>query len=179
MWFVFERLYPRPAAVQMVRQFVRSARLLAALNSVGPGDSEIARIRALRDEINSVFASVNSEADAVLFEGGEQRAAFLAGRDRLRRWMSSLRTLYLLELPLLPSGEDKERSPLNRSGDAQLLLRLSSPLTRIAGHLENEIGGGSNGHPKQESAKDERIRVVTTDDVSSLKDAANLTPPQS
>src|SRR5262249_38835243 len=77
-----------------------------------------------------------------------------------------------------PSGEDKERSPLNRSGDAQLLLRLSSPLTRIAGHLENEIGGGSNGHPKQESAKDERIRVVTTDDVSSLKDADNRTPPQ-
>src|SRR5262249_20818439 len=96
MWLVFERLFPRPAAVQMVRQFARSARLLANLNSVGPDEI---RIRMLRDEINSAFASVNAEADAVLFESSEKRPVFLAARDRIRRWLSSLRTVYLLELP--------------------------------------------------------------------------------
>jgi len=178
MWFVFERLYPRPAAVQMVRQFARSARLLASLNSVGPSESGIVRISTLRDEINGVLASVNSEADAVLFESGERRTAFLAGRDRVRRWLSSLRTLYLLELPLLPSGEDKEQSLLNRSGDTRLLLLLSSPLTRIAEHLESEISGDSNGHPKRETAEGEGALVVNADDVSLSKDDGNLTPSQ-
>ncbi|MBV8227344.1 MAG: FUSC family protein, partial [Verrucomicrobia bacterium] len=73
MWLVFERLYPRPAAVQMVRQFARSARLLAALSAAGPGESGMTRIRTLRDEVSNIFASVNSEADAVLFESSEKR----------------------------------------------------------------------------------------------------------
>ena len=182
MWFVFERLYPRPAAVQMVRLFARSARLVATLNSVGPSESGIVRIRTLRDEINTVFASVNSEADAVLFESGEQRPAFLAGRDRVRRWLSSLRTLYLLELPLLPfkpSGEGKERSALDRPGDARLLLCLSSPLTRIAEHLESEVGDDSHGHPNQESAQGECAQYATEDDVSLSKDDDSFTPSQS
>lgn len=182
MWFVFERLYPRPAAVQMVRLFARSARLLATLNSVAPSDSGIGRIRTLRDEVNDVFASVNAEADAVLFESGERRAAFLAGRDRVRRWLSSLRTLYLLELPLLPfrpSGEGKERSPVDRPGDAQLLLRLSGPLTRIAEHLENEVDGDSRGHTRQECAQGECGKIATKDDVSLSKDDDRFTPSQS
>lgn len=178
MWFVFERIYPRPAAVQMVRLFARSARLLAALNSVGPSESGLARIRTLRDEINSVFASVNSEADAVLFESGEQRSAFLAGRDRVRRWLSSLRTLYLLELPLLPSGEDKQRSLLNRSGDAQLLLRLSGPLTRIAEHLESEMSGESRRHSRDESADSACSQTASKNDAALSSDDESLTPSQ-
>jgi multidrug resistance protein MdtO len=179
MWFVFERLYPRPAAVQMVRLFARSARLLAAVNSVAPTESGIVRIRTLRDEINNVFASVNAEADAVLFESGEERPAFLAGRDRIRRWLSSLRTLYLLELPLLPfrpSGERKVQSALDRAGDAQLLLYLSGPLTRIAEHLENEIGGDFHGHPGQESVQRECNQIANTETVSWSKEDENFTP---
>jgi len=142
MWFVFERLFPRPAAVQMVRQFARSARLLASLNSVGPEESGLVRTRMLRDEINSAFASVNAEADAVLFESGEPRSAFLAGRDRIRRWLVSLRTLYLLELPLLPfhMPADGEKRPLvDRTSNAETLLCVAGPLMRIAEHLEKEI----------------------------------------
>ena len=173
MWFVFERLYPRPAAVHMVRLFAQSARLLATLNSASSSESGVARIRALRDEINNAFASVNAEADAVLFESGEQRPAFLAGRDRVRRWLSSLRTLYLLELPLLPfrpSGEGKEQSALGQPEDAQLLLRLSGPLTRIADHLENEIGVDSHSHPKQESAQGQWAQIGTKESVSLPKE---------
>jgi len=178
MWLVFERLYPRPAAVQMVRQFARSARLLATLNSVGGTD----RIRTLRDEVSNIFASVNSEADAVLFESSEKRPVFLAARDRIRRWLSSLRTLYLLELPLLPfglSGEDQERSPLDQLRDAQLLLRLSDPLTRIAKHLEDEISDGHDLHPEQESAQSEYAPTRGKQDVSLSKDEDSFTPSQS
>src|SRR5262249_51410583 len=135
MWFVFERLFSRSATVQMVRQFARSARLLANLNSVAVDESGFVRVRMLRDEINSAFASVNAEADAVLFESGEQRPAFLAGRDRIRRWLVSLRTLYLLELPLLPfhfSTEGENRTPVNRASNAETLLCLVAPLERIA-----------------------------------------------
>jgi len=181
MWFVFERLYPRPAAVQMVRLFARSARLVATLNSVGPSDSGIVRIRILRGEINNLFASVNTEADAVLFESGERRPAFLAGRARVRRWLASLRTLYLLELPLLPfkpSEEGKERSPLDRPGDAQLLLRLSGPLTRIAEHLETEISGDSRGYLRQESAPGECAQIATTEAASLSKEDDSFTPSQ-
>jgi multidrug resistance protein MdtO len=178
MWLVFERLYPRPAAVQMVRQFARSARLLATLNSVGGTD----RIRTLRDEVSNIFASVNYEADAVLFESSEKRPVFLAARDRIRRWLSSLRTLYLLELPLLPfglSGEDQERSPLDQLRDAQLLLRLSDPLTRIAKHLEDEISDGHDLHPEQESAQSEYAPTRGMQDVSLSKDEDSFTPSQS
>jgi hypothetical protein len=146
MWFVFERLFPRPAAVQMVRQFARSARLIASLNSVAPDESGLVRIRMLRDEINSAFASVNAEADAILFESGEQRPAFLAGRDRIRRWLASLRTLYLLELPLLPYPplEESENPTLvDRTSNAETLLRVAGPLIRIAEYLEKELSGDS------------------------------------
>jgi len=182
MWLVFERLYPRPAAVQMVRQFARSARLLAALNSAGPGESEIGRIRTLRDQVSNTFASVNAEADAVLFERNKKRPVFLAARSRIRRWLSSLRTLYLLELPLLPfglSGEDQERSPLDQLRDAQLLLRLSDPLTRIAKHLEDEISDGHDLHPEQESAQSEYAPTRGMQDVSLSKDEDSFTPSQS
>ena len=173
MWLIFERLYPRPAAVQMVRQFARSARLLAALNSAGPGESGIARIRTLPDQVSNTFASVNAEADAVLFESSEKRPVFLAARDRIRRWLSSLRTLYLLELPLLAFGlsrEEHERSPLHRERDAQLLLRLSGPLTQIAEHLENEISGDSHGNPRQEPAQHEFNQSAPTEAVASSKE---------
>jgi multidrug resistance protein MdtO len=182
MWLVFERLYPRPAAVQMVRQFARSARLLAALSAAGPGESGMTRIRTLRDEVSNIFASVNSEADAVLFESSEKRPVFLAARDRIRRWLSSLRTLYLLELPLLPfglSGEDQERSPLDQLRDAQLLLRLSDPLTRIAKHVEDEISDGHDLHPEQESAQSEYAPTRGKQDVSLSKDEDSFTPSQS
>jgi len=115
MWLVFERLYARPAAVQMVRIFARSARLVASLQSVSEEKDGIARVGTLRDEINSLFTSVNTEADAVLFESGERRALSLAARDRIRRWLSTLRTLYLLELPLLPLRGSEDRDEFSRT----------------------------------------------------------------
>jgi multidrug resistance protein MdtO len=156
MWLVFERLYPRPAAVEMVRMFAASARLVAGLGFLDTSEGGMARIRTLRDQVNSVFGNVNAEADAVLFETGERRSAFLAARDRVRRWLSTLRTLYLLQLPLLPvgpSGEEGQRLALTRPRDARLLACVSDPLTRIAAHLESEIGGDSHSYPDEAGAR--------------------------
>jgi len=175
MWLVFERLYPRPAAVQMVRMFAKSVRLVADFSSLNGNQAEIARIYALRDQVNSVFGSVNAEADAVLFETGEQRSAFLAGRNRIRKWLSTLRTLYLLELPLLPVRpleEEKQRSPLARAHDSRLLC-LSGPLTRIAEHLENEIDGDAQGHPSKAGARSPKMS--TEEDIPCSAEGDNLT----
>lgn len=176
MWLVFERLFPRPAALQMVRTFAQSVRLVARLSCVDASEAGIARVRPLRDAVNSAFASVNAEADAVLFESGEQRPAVLAGRDRVRRWMSTLRTVYLLELPLLPfraSGEDKQGSPPFRPHDEKLLLDVSSRLIRIADYLENEIRGGPQSH--QAGVAGDRSQLSTKECASTGNDSS--TPP--
>jgi multidrug resistance protein MdtO len=179
MWLVFERLYPRPAAVQMVRTFARSARLVAGLSCVDDSQPGIARIRSLRDEVNSAFANANAEADAVLFENGEQRPAFLAGRVRVRRWLSTLRTLYLLELPLLPfrPREDKQGIPSARPGYALPLSQVSRPLIRIAEYLECETRHDPQGHPSRARAASECAQMATTGDVSpSIEDDSFLRP---
>lgn len=103
MWLVFERFYPRPAADEMVRIFVRNLRLMAELVLCSPAkdDTEaILKIRRQRDQVYRSFGEVHAQADAVPFETGSARAGHMAARDRIRRWQASLRTFYLLETPL-------------------------------------------------------------------------------
>ena len=104
MWLVFERLFPRSAADEMVRIFVVNLRLLAALfSSTAHADdpASILKIRRQREEIYRHFGEVNAQSDAVPFETGSRRPAEMAARDRIRRWQAFLRSLYLLEAPLL------------------------------------------------------------------------------
>ena len=153
MWLVFERLYPRPAALQMVRMFARSVRLVANMTSVSASESGVRRIRTMRDQIAASFASVNAEADAVFFEGGENRYLYLAARDRVRRWLTTLRTLYLLELPLPPSSlvEDDTLTRLDRKAAAHSLESWSARLTRIAQVLESQLRGKLETGPQRRS----------------------------
>jgi multidrug resistance protein MdtO len=104
MWLVFERLFPRAAADEMVRIFVRNIRLMADLvdfSPTGGDEATIVKIRRQRDQIYRLFGDVNTQADAVPFETGPARAGHMAARDRIRRWQTSLRTFYLAEAPLL------------------------------------------------------------------------------
>jgi multidrug resistance protein MdtO len=104
MWLVFERLFPRSAADEMVRIFVVNLRLLADLVSSNPrveDPASILKIRRQREEIYRHFGEVNAQSDAVPFETGPRRVADMAARDRIRRWQAFLRSLYLLEAPLL------------------------------------------------------------------------------
>ncbi len=104
MWLVFERLFPRSAADEMVRIFVANLRLLADFSSSSPRadhPAEILQVRRQREEIYRRFGEVNAQSDAVPFETGPLRAGDMAARDRIRRWQASLRSFYLLEAPLL------------------------------------------------------------------------------
>ena len=93
MWLVFDRLHGRPAGIQMVRIFAQSARRVASLKPASMDESEINRVGPIREEIYSLFTNVNAEADAVLFESGAKRPSQLAARDRVRRWLTALRTI--------------------------------------------------------------------------------------
>jgi multidrug resistance protein MdtO len=104
MWLVFERFFPRSAADEMVRIFVRNVRSMSDLVSFTPRREErdaVLRLRSIRGDIYRRFGEVNAQSDAVPFETGPLRAADMAARDRIRRWQASLRSFYLLEAPLL------------------------------------------------------------------------------
>lgn len=104
MWLVFERFLQRSAADEMVRIFVVNLRLLADFSSSFPRadhPEDIAKIRRQREEVYRHFGEVNAQSDAVPFETGPMRAGDMAARDRIRRWQASLRSFYLLDVPLL------------------------------------------------------------------------------
>ena len=104
MWLVFERLFPRSAADEMVRIFTVNLRLLADLVSFTPhhdDPADVLRVRRLREQVYRHFGDVNAQSDAVPFETGPLRPGDMAARDRIRRWQTSLRSFYLLEAPLL------------------------------------------------------------------------------
>lgn len=139
MWLVFERFYPRSAADEMVRIFTGNLRLMADLLSDSPANADTAavlKIRRQREQVYRNFGNVNAQSDAVPFETGPQRAGDLAARDRIRRWQASLRTFYLLEVPLLQfrvfraeSEKSKSYSQIEhrfRAGAAELLRHAAS-----------------------------------------------------
>lgn len=146
MWIVFERLYQRSAALEMVRMFVRSVRLVASLVPLSASKPAVNHVLTVRDEINNLFTNVNAEADAVLFESGEQRASHLAARERVRRWLATLRTLYLLELPLIPAEKYTRTSPLFQKAEAGSLKGLTESLNHIADCLEDQLAVNSDAH---------------------------------
>ena len=83
MWLVFERLFPRSAADEMVRIFVANVRLMAALVSSHPrleDPASILTVRRQREEIYRHFGEVTAQSDAVPFETGPRRMAEMAAR---------------------------------------------------------------------------------------------------
>ena len=175
MWFIFERLYPRPAAIAMVRMFAQSARLVASLRPLFMNGPAAGQFFTTRDQISSLFSSVNAEADAIPFENGEQRLAYLAARDRIRRWLSILRTLYLLELSLLQIDPEEEISPTVLQARTRVLDELSGPLIHIATSLEDQLNGQPCSSLNQAQAQDTPMRENTQEHSSVLVQDAELT----
>jgi len=145
MWLVFERFYPRPAADEMVRVFIRTLRLMAAFvseSSIGADAETIVLIRRQRDQVYRYFGEVNAQADAVPFETGPERAGHMAARDRIRRWQSWLRSFYLMEIPLLQFrllGDPSRISQAFRHIEVQFIEDCSRSFHRIADSLENQL----------------------------------------
>jgi multidrug resistance protein MdtO len=145
MWLVFERLFPRSAADEMVRIFIKNLRLFSDLVSFTPrrDDKEpISKVRSMRDQIYRHFGEVNAQSDAVPFETGTMRAGDMAARDRIRRWQASLRSFYLLEAPLLQFrifGSISSKSEFFTVFEDDFRFECSRVFLEIATSLENQL----------------------------------------
>ena len=145
MWLVFERFYPRPAADEMVRIFIRNLRLMAELITASPAGTDtaaIVKIRKQREQVFRYFGDVSAQSDAVPFESGPRRAANMAARDHIRHWQASLRTFYLLHSPLIQFrvfGDISQKS--TRFGQMEDAFReeCSHSFLRMAESLENQL----------------------------------------
>jgi multidrug resistance protein MdtO len=152
MWLVFERAYPRSAADGMVRIFVANLRLLADLASFTPradDPASILKVRRLREGIYRRFGEVSAQADAVPFETGPERAGDMAARDRIRRWQASLRSYYLLEVPLLQFrifAHIHSKSPSFTTFENDLRNECSRIFRQIAESLEKQLATHTH-HP--------------------------------
>jgi multidrug resistance protein MdtO len=147
MWLVFERLYPRPAADEMVRIFIRNLRLMAEMIKSSPAGTDteaIVKIRRQRDQIYQYFGEVNAQSDAVPFETGSARAGHMAARDRIRRWQTALRTFYLLEAPLIQFrvfGDARQKSGPFAQIDDIVRAECTLSFERMANSLEGQLNG--------------------------------------
>ncbi len=145
MWLVFERFFPRSAADEMVRIFVANLRLLADLSSASPRaghPEDISKIRHQREEIYRHFGEVNAQSDAVPFQTGPLRARDMAARDRIRRWQASLRSFYLLDVPLLQfrlfGGADSESMPFS-AYENDFRFECARIFREMADSVENQL----------------------------------------
>jgi multidrug resistance protein MdtO len=149
MWLVFERLYSKPAFDEMVRLFVSNVRLMATLVSesrIGADAETILQIRRHRDHVYRKFGEVSAQADAVPFETGPARAGHMAARDRIRNWQSTLRTFYLMEVPLVQFRlyrNPEDMSPAFRNIERRFLQDCAATLNLIADTIEEQLDGKS------------------------------------
>ncbi len=174
MWLVFERFYPRTAADEMIRIFVRNVRLMADLMCDAPANADTAavlKIRRQREQIYRNFGAVNAQSDAVPFETGTKRAGDMAARDRIRRWQASLRTFYLLEVPLLQFrvlGAESEKSESFTQIAEVFRNACAQSLRHMAANLESQLNGQGRSGERDPSLKEllQRLRKEHPADVS-------------
>jgi len=138
MWLVFDRLWGKPAGVEMRAAFVSTIRSLAQL-ARGPASGEIkdqiARSVALRETINATLDKMSAQADGVLFEFSPFREKELQLRRYIYQWQPLLRALALMRIAMqkyrlrLPGFELPEllRVQLERydSDSARLLDKMA------------------------------------------------------
>lgn len=153
MWLVFERFFPRTATYEMVHIFVRNLRLMADLTADTPANADttaILKIRQQREKVYRNFGDVNAQSDAVPFETGAKRAGDMAARDRIRRWQASLRTFYLLEIPLLQFrvfGAESEKSESYAQIGEAFRSASAQSLRHMAACLESQLK--EQGHSRE------------------------------
>jgi multidrug resistance protein MdtO len=170
MWLVFERFYPRPAANEMVRVFIRTLRLMAAFiseSTIGADAETIVLIRKQRDQVYRCFSEVNAQADAVPFETGPERVGHMAARDRIRRWQSWLRSFYLMEIPLLQFrllGDPSRISEAFRHIETQFIKDCSRSFHRIADSLESQLDNKDFRPPTHDSLQKRLALGVSHED---------------
>ena len=148
MWLVFDRLWAVPAAAEMRKAFISNLRLVAQFAREPVSNNAkiaIANSLALRETINAGLDKVRALADGVLLEFGRSREQDLASRDRIIRWQTQLRVLFVIQIAAwryraqLPGFElPANIAAEQREFDSDLALALSAMADRIEGRLPQE-----------------------------------------
>lgn len=142
MWVFFENLWPVDAAEQMLEIFTTNLRLLARVAVANrPGltsEAMITGVRHLRNQLNTNFAQVNAQADAVHFErGGPQERRRLV-RQKVLHWQPSLRTMLLTLLAIFRyriEVKPDQIDPAIMTAQRRFDQALSALFTAMADHL--------------------------------------------
>ena len=103
MWLVFDQLWSVSAAMQMKGTFISNLRLLAQFAREPIFDDlrkASERSYSLRETINSNLDRVRDLSGGVLLEFGPSRERDLALRERIIRWQTQVRMLFLTEIAL-------------------------------------------------------------------------------
>jgi len=159
MWLVFEHFYPRTAADEMISIFVRNVRLMADLMGDTPanaGTATVLKVRKQREQIYRYFGDVNAQSDAVPFETGAKRAGDMAARDRIRRWQASLRTFYLLQVPMLQFrvfGAEADKSSTFAHIEEGFRGACTQSLRHMAANIESQLNKQGHSSERDPSLK--------------------------
>ena len=162
MWLVFDQLWGAPAVVEMKRKFIANLRLVArfAREPVSKElNTAIARSLVLRETINGNLDKVRALADGVLFEFGPSRELDLALRDRIRRWQTQLRILFITQMVLwryrvgLPGFELPEAiHPAEQEFANRLAGALDGMADRMEGKVSTQLDGLTTAYTQLEAA---------------------------
>jgi multidrug resistance protein MdtO len=143
MWVVFDQLWSVPTATQLKRTFASNLRLLAQFSREPMSDdlrNAIARADSLRETINTNFDRVRDLTGAVLLEFGPSRQQDLALREKIIRWQTEVRMLFVTEIALwkyraqLPGFElPKAVITQQRQFDEGFALTLEAMSDRLEG----------------------------------------------
>jgi multidrug resistance protein MdtO len=152
MWFVFDRLWGAPAAVEMKRTFISNLRMMAQFTREPLSRDlriAISRSLALRETINADLDKARAFADGVLFEFGPSRQRDLELRDQIRRWQPQLRAIFVLRIVSwryrahLPGFELPESVRLRHQAyddhSAHMLEEMAGRIERNAPQAANSI----------------------------------------
>lgn len=104
MWVLFDTIWAKDAATEMVNLFVNNLRRVATFHTHIPQTDlaeGINRVRAERAVINSYFDQIRNLGDSVVFEFGPNRRWKLALRRMVRVLQPQLRAYFLLEISML------------------------------------------------------------------------------
>ena len=177
MWFVFDRLWGAPAAVEMKRTFISNLQLLAQLARepvAGDQKRAIQRTLSLRETISTTFDNVRSLSDEVIFEFGSSREQDLALRSRIKRWQPQLRALFLTRIALLkyrlqlPGFELPEAL---RVGQQEFDDNLAKMLDGMADRMEGKAPEGTDNLEHSFESLEQTVRSCCSEGPQELPTA--------
>lgn len=132
MWMIFDRIWVKDSAKDLVEMFASNIRRLAHFDQMvntGEVRSTIDRVRRERAAIQASFEQARDLSGALAFEFGEGWQRKIEMRDHVRRWQPQMRTYHLLQVALtqyrLETGNLKVGPAAEKAlGESERILSL-------------------------------------------------------